>query len=123
MRPPLVSTAVSLALACASPTTPNGGQFTVQASPPVLELSNHTPAAVYSFPIERGAAAYTDWAPCSDPTRCAAVRVGQSTTVAYSQIAGYTAAAREAIVYWWHLVPGGPTGFQPDTIRAVVVTL
>ena len=123
MKPALVSIALCLALACGTPTAPVGGQLTVRAAAPMLELTNHSPAAIYTFSIERGAAAYTDWAPCTDPANCAAIGIGESATLPYSQIAAYTSAAREAIVYWWHLVPGGPTGFMPDTIRAVVVTL
>ena len=123
MKPVLVSIALCLVLGCASPTAPTSGQLTVRAAPPLLELTNHSPAAIYTFSIERGAAAFTDWAPCNDPTNCAAIGIGQSATMPYSQIAAYTSAAREAIVYWWHLIPGGPAGFQPDTIRAVVVTL
>ena len=123
MKAALVSIALCLVLACGSPLGPTGGQLTVRAAHPVLELINHSPAAIYTFPIERSAAAYTDWAPCTNPTSCAGIGVGQSATLPYGQIAAYTTAAREAIVYWWHLIPGGPTGFQPDTIRAVVVTL
>jgi hypothetical protein len=124
MKASFVSSAIlSFALACANPTGPNGGDVTVRAAPPVLELTNRSPVAVYSFIIERGAAAYTDWAPCTDPAQCAAINVGQRVSVAYAQIAGYSSGAREAIVYWWHLVPGVATGFRADSIRAVVVGL
>src|ERR1700741_2380184 len=123
MKAALISVGLCLGLACDSVPTPLDGTLTVRAAPPMLELTNHSSAAIYTFPIERGAAAYTDWAPCTDPTSCAAVGVGQSAALPYSQIAAYTTAAREAIVFWWHLIPGGPTGFQPDSIRAVVVTL
>ena len=43
--------------------------------------------------------------------------------VPYGKIVGYTPAAREAIVYWWHLMPDGGSGFRPDSLRAVVVGL
>lgn len=123
MNRPIVSAALSLALACANPASPHGGQLTVQATPPVLELTNQSAGPVYYFTIERGAAAYTDWAPCTDPVHCTGIKPGQSATVGYAVIVGYTVDAREAIVYWWHLVPGGTTGFRPDSLRAIIVGL
>ncbi|MDP3676348.1 MAG: hypothetical protein Q8R44_14845 [Novosphingobium sp.] len=123
MKAPFVSALLSLTLACANPTGLIGGHLAVQAAPPVLELTNQSPASIYSFTIERDAAAYTDWAPCNDPARCSPLRPGASMAVPYTQIAGYASGASEAIVYWWHLIAGGETGFRPDSIRAVVVAL
>jgi hypothetical protein len=122
MKRPFLSL-LALALGCANPTGPIGGRLSVRAVPPVLELTNQSPAPIYSFTIERGAAAYTDWAPCTDPSRCTAIRAGQTASMAYTQIAGYAPGAREAIVYWWHLVADAGTTFQPDSIRALIVGL
>ena len=123
MKLSFVSAIICFTLACANPTATIGDTITVRAAPPVLELTNQSPAPVYSFIIERGTAAYTDWAPCTDPAHCGATGVGRTSSVAYTQIAGYSVDAREAIVYWWHLVPGGETGLRPDSVRAVVVGL
>ena len=114
---------LALSLACANPAGPIGGRLTVRAAPPVLELTNQGAAPIYFFTIERGAAAYTDWAPCTDASRCAGITMGQTASVPYTQIAGYAPGAREAIVYWWHLVASGPSPSRPDSIRAVVVAL
>ena len=114
---------LALSLACANPAGPIGGRLTVRAAPPVLELTNQGAAPIYFFTVERGAAAYTDWAPCTDASRCAGITMGQTASVPYTQIAGYAPGAREAIVYWWHLVVSGPSTSRPDSIRAVVVAL
>jgi hypothetical protein len=118
-----VGAALVLTVACSNPTTPIEGEVAVRAVPPDLQVSNQTPTPVYSFIIERGAAAYTDWAPCNDPTRCTALAAGATTTLPYARIVGYTPAAREAIVYWWHLIPEGGAAVRPDSIRAVVTAL
>ncbi len=116
-------TLLALSLACANPTGLIGGRLTVRAVPPILDLTNQSPAPVYVFTVERRAAAYTDWAPCTDPSRCAGITLGQTTSVPYTHIAGYAPGAREAIVYWWHLIAGAQSTFRPDSIRAVVVGL
>ena len=117
-RPSL--TLLALVFACAGPIA---GRLTVHAAPPILELTNQSPAPIYFFAIERGADAYTDWATCTDPSRCTAIKVGETASVPYSQIAGYAPGAREAIVYWWHLIDGSHATFRPDSIRAVIVAL
>jgi len=122
MKRPITSILV-LCLACGNPTGPIGGRLAVRAAPPLLELTNQSPAPVYTFTIERQTAAYTDWAPCTDAARCAAIKTGVTASVPYTQIAGYAPGAREAIVYWWHLVPSGQATFRPDSLRAIVVTL
>jgi len=114
---------LALSLACANLTGPIGGRLTVRAASPVLELTNQGAAAIYFFTVERGAAAYTDWAPCTDPNRCAGIKMGQTASVPYTQIAAYSPSAREAIVYWWHLIAGAQSTSRPDSIRAVVVAL
>ena len=114
---------LALPLACANPTGPIGGRLTVRATPPVLELTNQGAAPIYFFSIERGAAAFADWAPCTDPSRCAGITMGQTASVPYTQIAGYAPGAREAIVYWWHLIARDQSTLRPDSIRAVVVAL
>ncbi len=119
----LTTVILFLCFACGNPAAPIGGQLAVRALPPLLELTNQSRAPVYVFTVERQAAAYTDWAPCTDPARCAAIKTGGTARVLYDEIVGYTAGAREAIGYWWHLVPDGQATLRPDSIRAKVVTL
>lgn len=123
MRRFVTGTALFITVACGSPTSLIEGRLAVQATPPVLRLTNQSRAFVYSFATERGAAARINWDPCTDPARCAGLAPGATTALPYTQIASYTPAAREAIVYWWHLIPATGAGFHPDSIRAVVVVL
>jgi len=123
MRFCFVSFSLLVAVACGSATGPIGGNLVVRAAPPVLKLSNESPATIYTFSIEGGLATRANWAPCSDPAQCAGIKFGETRDLPYAQIAGYGAGATHAIVYWWHLVPGGTTGFKPDSIRAVPVEL
>jgi hypothetical protein len=119
----LVSAALGVTSACSNPAGPIGDRLAVQAAPPVLQLTNQSPAAVYSFAIEARAATVSNWAACTDPGRCAGLAPGATTALPYTQIASYTPAAREAIVYWWHLIPATGGGFRPDSIRGIVVAL
>jgi hypothetical protein len=119
MRVYLALGASLIALACEDPADLTAGELAVRVTPPVVELTNHTPAPVYFFAIEGGLAIRANWAPCTDPSRCRAVAPAGSLDLAFSQIAGYHTDAETAIVYWWHLIPGGETGFRPDSIRAV----
>ena len=123
MKPFVVSACLAVLLACGSPTGTGSTGLLVRAAPPVLNLTNQTATAVYTFVIDRGAAAYTDWAPCSDPGSCASIKLGETSSLPYAHIAGYSSTSTEAIVYWWHLVPGGSNGFRPDSVRAVVTSL
>ena len=110
-------------VACSTPVSLAQGQVGVRALPPTLQVTNHTSLPVFTFIIESGAAARTDWLPCRDPVRCAAIAPGATATVPYTEIKSYSTAAREAIVYWWHLVPTSGGFFQPDSIQAQVVAL
>lgn len=114
---------LALAVACANPTGPIGGRLAVRAAPPALELTNQSPAPIYYFTLALGSVGYALAPPCTDPSRCTAIKAGQTASVPYAQIPGYTADAHEAIVYWWHLIPGAQTGFRPDSIRTVTVGL
>jgi hypothetical protein len=118
-----VGAALFITVACSNPTGTLEGRLAVQAVPPVLQLTNQSLAPVYSFAVERGTAAAINWAPCTDRARCAGLAPGATTALPYTQIDFYTAAAREAIVYWWHLIPASGGGFRPDSIQGVVVVL
>ena len=123
MKRCLAIAALLLALSCDSPTGLIPGELAVRVTPPTLQLTNQTPAAVYFFAIDGKLAMVANWAPCTDPTSCLAIAPATSEDLPYSQIAGYEAGAQTAIVYWWHLVPEGATGFRPDSIRAAAVRL
>ncbi|HEX2077310.1 MAG TPA: hypothetical protein VHG08_06360 [Longimicrobium sp.] len=88
-----------------------------------LRLENASSRAIYYFVIERNMAALANWAPCTSPEQpCPRVQPRSQTQVPYSRIAGYEPGAREAIVYWWHLVERDG-GWAVDHVRSVVVQL
>jgi hypothetical protein len=115
-------TAVLVLSACAEPTGLTVDRLATRISPSALELTNHTSTDVYWFAIERGFAARADWVACIDSTRCPPLVPGAGLSVPYASIGGYTPGAREAIVYWWHVLVT-PAGARPDTIQAVLVRL
>jgi hypothetical protein len=118
-----VSAALCIAVACSNSTGLPVERLAVQVAPPVLLLTNQSPAPIYFLAMNRASLAAANWAFCSDPTRCIALNPGVSTALPYAQIGGYTQGAREAVVYWWHLIRATGTGFRPDSIRAVVAAL
>ena len=109
--------AVLSVLSCAAPTDVIGGRLVVGVAPPVLHLTNRSPAPVYFFAIEGGLAMRANWGPCTDPAHCRGIAAGGSFALPLDDVAGYHAEAKTLLVYWWHLIPGGPTGFHPDSIR------
>ena len=123
MRPVVVGAVLTALLGCGNPTGTGSAGLLVRAAPPVLNLTNRSSAPIYSFVIDRGVAAFTDWAPCTDPGTCPALKTGETSPLGYAQIVGYSSTSTEAIVYWWHLVPDGTSGFRPDSIRNVVTAL
>lgn len=89
-----------------------------------VRMENSAARPVYYTLFERETSALVLWGACADPQRCARVEPGATVRVQHGQIHGYEAGKSEAVVYWWHLVPGpGPTGFVPDGIRSLVVRL
>jgi hypothetical protein len=123
MKTHLAIGALLITLSCDGATGVIPGELAVRVTPPVLQLTNHSSAPAYVFAIERGLAIRALWTPCSDPPRCLAVGPKATMDLPYSQIAGYHEGAQTAIVNWWYLIPGGTTGFRPDSIRAVRVRL
>lgn len=106
--------AAAVAAGCAGDTP-----FGVAAGFGALRLANSTNVAVYYVVMESEFAARADWTPCTNPSTCPQVAPYREKRVAYEEIAGYDPGDSEAILYWWHLEPGGPDGFQPDSIRAI----
>jgi hypothetical protein len=112
-----------MAFGCSGGTGPDGGPLRVRAVPPVLTLTNESPAVVYTMVIERNNLAVVDWIPCVDPVNCPGIRPGRDSTMPYSRITGYEPGEDEAIVYWWHLLPKAGGGFEVDEIRQVLIEL
>ncbi len=110
-------------LACTSPTaTSPDGTFRVQADGHHLTLTNRTDAPAFYFLVERGTAASILWVPCVDlSSDCPRVPAQDFVEVLYTDIFGYTASAREALVHWWFAVRGENGRLEPDSIRGLVV--
>jgi hypothetical protein len=81
----VVAFVLVLALACASGTGPVGGNLVVRAAPPVLNLSNESPAAIYTEPMEATYAMLVNWAACSDPAHCNPIKPGETKELPYAQ--------------------------------------
>jgi hypothetical protein len=110
-------------VACSrEPTAVSDGVLSVSRAPGALRLGNTSAGSVNYFVIERSSAALIDWVPCAGPS-CPAVPPAGSVSVPHSQIAGYSAGAREVIVYWWRSVADGAGGFRPDSLRNLVAPL
>jgi hypothetical protein len=110
---------VILVVACASPT----GPFQITRGSGSLRLANTTNRSVFYTLIESETATRVDWAPCTDPSTCSSIAPHKQGAVPYTEIAGYEAGDREAIVYWWYLEPAPVGGYQPDSIRSTRVPL
>jgi hypothetical protein len=117
---------VVLVVGCEAPSRPptsvSGGVLTVTAAAGVLRLRNGSQEAVNDFLLARDAVPLVDWLPCAGPA-CPAVPSGDSVSVPYVQVAGYSPATTEAIVWWWHSVSDGAGGFRPDSPRSLVAPL
>ncbi len=122
MRMPLVTLGVAALLACSAPSEPAGPHVDARLSSAGLVASNRTPSDVYFTAFEREIVALIEWAPCGEPASCRPrLAPGADTTIPYQSIYGWGPASREAVVYWWHLVPTGADAYRPDSIRAIVV--
>ncbi len=125
-RSALAVAAVVLAVGCETPSRPpasvSNGVVTASAAAGGLRLRNASSEAVNYFVLARDAAPLIDWAACAGPS-CPAIAAHDSVSVPYSDIAGYSSASTEAIVYWWHSVSHGAGGFRPDSLRNFVAPL
>ena len=116
----LVRAAVIALAACSNPS----GPVDIATTPAqAIRIDNGTSAPIYYFAIEAKAAMSANWGPCSNPRTCNGIQEGASREVPFSQIALYSPGAKFALVYWWHLIPGGGGRFVPDSLRAVAVAL
>jgi hypothetical protein len=88
-----------------------------------LRLENTSDRTIYYLVFERDFAARALWGPCDGPEQpCPRLEPRARTQVPYGQIGGYEPGAREAVVYWWHLVERDG-GWAVDQVRSVVVQL
>ena len=107
-------------------TTPDGADARVAVSGVAagLRLTNTGTSALAYLVFERNFAALALFAPCTDPgPSCVRLAPGQTVTVPFREIGGYTSAAREVIVYTWHVLPAPGGGYRAADFSSVVVRL
>ncbi len=107
-------------LGCGSPTEPVAGRVEVRLADAGMVATNHRPADIYFFLIERETAAVVDWMPCTEPAACPRIAANATLTVPYDSIFGWKGDSHEVLFYWWHLVPAAGGAYRPDSIRSVV---
>lgn len=66
--------------------------------------------------------AKANWAVCAVPG-CPMVAPGKTEYVPFDDILFDERGEREIALSWWHLVPTGDGGFQPDSIRGLIVPI
>ena len=111
--------------ACSSPTEPVGDGLYVRAGllGDTIALTNITAAPAYYAILESGLSVRALVAICREPNACDNVPVGEQTKLPYTAISGYEPGKRQAVIYWWHLVPGPLWSLRADSIRRIVVDL
>jgi hypothetical protein len=123
MRSASVALLVLLAAACNNPTSVSDDALSVRRHPGDLELRNASSRPLSYFVVERETAAITlDWRPCTGP-RCPIIDGHAAVSVPDSAIFGFTASAREAIVFWWRAVADSTALVPPESIHSLVTPL
>ncbi|HZF67255.1 MAG TPA: hypothetical protein VEZ47_04375 [Gemmatirosa sp.] len=118
----------SVAAACQTPTAAGeartrSGVRAEYRGGGLLRLSNATAAPVFSVVLGRRTAPLVLWGACVDAALCPPLAPGASREVAVDTVARDGARETEAIVYWWHAVPGADGRLRPDSIRSDIVGL
>jgi hypothetical protein len=95
-------------------------EFAVAAAGDTLVISNLSAEPIYYAVLEGEFSTRARWAPCVPPAQCPRVEAGQAARVPYSGITGYQKGAREAMIFWYRLQPGGT---RPGEVRSRSVPL
>lgn len=121
--PTMLASALFLS-ACASestlttaptPTANNGivaGTLEAKAARPTLTLRNTTEFVVGYMVVDKDQAVIALYPPCGQ--NCPTLKQGESATLNYTSIGGYTAASREAHVMWWKYVRRADGSLTPE---------
>ena len=92
--------------------------------PSKVVIFNNTADTLNFAMLERRAANFTKWQPCSHPGLCGdqGIKPGRSKGVIYERIHGWYPGA-EVVVYWWRLVPdeAAQDGYRVDGPHEQVV--
>ena len=108
----------------ASPVGPSVAQVSVQRVSEGIRLVNDGDLPIAYGAVEHEAFKHmlALWGPCPQLEQCT-VPPGGSVVIPYSKISMYEPGAREAVVYWWKLVPHGPGDDRLEESQSLVVAL
>jgi hypothetical protein len=88
------------------------GTLEAHATRPTLTLRNTTEFVVGYMVVDKDQAVIALYPPCGP--NCPTLRQGESVTLNYAAISGYTPASTEAIVMWWKYVRRTDGSLTPD---------
>jgi len=88
------------------------GTLEVRASRPTLTLRNTTEFVVGYMVVDKDQMVVALYPPCGQ--NCPTLRQGESVTLNYSAIHGYTSQSTEANVMWWKYVRRPDGSLAPD---------
>jgi hypothetical protein len=89
-----------------------------------ITIQSRATTPLYFAAFDRQTLGNTDWYPCVSAT-CPSLAAGGVTTIPFGQ-GGVNAHTKEIALYWWGLVPAPVsqwphTGFQPDSVRSMII--
>ena|SRR5688500_466065 len=108
---------------CAAATGPEGrATVAVVDGGQAIAITNRTSRPIFTFVVDRQEAALINWAPCVSGPSCPPLPPGDTRLTPFP--AGpRSGEQREALVYWWHAVPGHGGGFRAGEVKFELVRL
>ena len=117
---PAVALVLGAALACSEPLgTRESRNFTASLAGNELVLHNGTSETVQYVPTDAANLEELLALICVGPD-CISLASGADTTLLLSEM-GFAADVSDLYVHWWHAVPDGDGGFEPDEVRTIHV--
>jgi hypothetical protein len=108
--------------ACGDPTGAEAAPLAVTVTPTEIRVENRGSRPVYLFALDRERLSLTLWAPCVDVPGCPPpLAPGAVDTTRFDATNGMR-PGREAAVAWWY-ARRSPRGFEPDSVRELIVPL
>ena len=108
---------------CLASTGPDRGGVEAVDRGQYIAITNRTQRDIYTFVVGRQAAALINWAPCVSDPSCLPLPHGATRRVPFPTSSLTSTVETEALVYWWHAVPGPDGRPQPGRIQAEIVSL
>lgn len=126
LKPTVLASVALLSVACSSNNTAtepspasndsqNGivaGNLEVSVANGALKLRNTTERKVGYMAVDKDQMVVALYPPCG--TNCPIVTQGQTASVPFSQISGYTSKSTEAVVMWWKYTQRADGSLTPE---------